>query len=259
MICHSQIVLEEENNRIVIRRNTDTVCEYKDSIVETYIHIQSYNYINPIGHMGILHDPDLPVIYDSKFTITIEFPLHNPVDVTVSNNDARFTLRELLQIIKMLYEKVYDEEEESASENTFEISSECVCVENPLGNSIIDADAVDDQCSICYSELDTDVGKLGCDHIFHKSCLQKWIDTGRGISCPLCRANMSACGDCGGSQVVTRQHTSVVLPMEYRESSNRNETDGVYGIYGFDLENLVIEELIYNRFEKKLKVYISII
>jgi hypothetical protein len=87
----------------------------------------------------------------------------------------------------------------------------------------------------------------------------KWIETGRGGTCPLCRTNLSNCSNCEGSLVITDEYEGAVLPYEYREMVSRNDTDGIYGIYGFDLQHLIIEDLIYNRVSKKLKVLISVI
>lgn len=53
------------------------------------------------------------------------------------------------------------------------------CIENPL----------DESCPICmtnYNEEDTCVATIGCSHIFHKSCLDEWINKNKN-TCPLCR------------------------------------------------------------------------
>ena len=52
-------------------------------------------------------------------------------------------------------------------------------------------------CSICYSEISKETGKveLSCSHSFHFSCIAKWFDKERlgGMceSCPLCRHNVT--------------------------------------------------------------------
>ncbi|CAN8288800.1 unnamed protein product [Cochlearia groenlandica] len=46
----------------------------------------------------------------------------------------------------------------------------------------------DNECSVCLSrfEGDSEINKLKCGHLFHKTCLEKWIDYWN-ITCPLCR------------------------------------------------------------------------
>ncbi|KAG2297989.1 hypothetical protein Bca52824_034462 [Brassica carinata] len=51
----------------------------------------------------------------------------------------------------------------------------------------------DSECSVCLStfEEDSDVNRLKCGHLFHKTCLEKWIDF-RNVTCPLCRTPLVA-------------------------------------------------------------------
>lgn len=47
-------------------------------------------------------------------------------------------------------------------------------------------------CAICLNGFgeENEVVELGsCDHLFHKECIDRWIDTGN-ITCPLCRSEM---------------------------------------------------------------------
>ncbi|KAJ3692595.1 hypothetical protein LUZ60_011690 [Juncus effusus] len=47
-------------------------------------------------------------------------------------------------------------------------------------------------CAVCLGQLKAreEVRELGnCSHLFHKDCIDKWIDLGK-ISCPLCRASL---------------------------------------------------------------------
>eukprot|EP00928_Gymnodinium_smaydae_P070730 TRINITY_DN54501_c0_g1_i1.p1 TRINITY_DN54501_c0_g1~~TRINITY_DN54501_c0_g1_i1.p1 ORF type:complete len:289 (-),score=6.57 TRINITY_DN54501_c0_g1_i1:147-1013(-) len=47
------------------------------------------------------------------------------------------------------------------------------------------------ECPICLSDSfhATTWKKLPCGHVFHESCLLRWAQTSRGISCALCRAD----------------------------------------------------------------------
>uniref|UniRef100_A0A1J3DCM5 Putative E3 ubiquitin-protein ligase XERICO n=1 Tax=Noccaea caerulescens TaxID=107243 RepID=A0A1J3DCM5_NOCCA len=51
----------------------------------------------------------------------------------------------------------------------------------------------DNECSVCLSkfEEDSEINKLKCGHLFHKTCLEKWIDYWN-ITCPLCRTPLVA-------------------------------------------------------------------
>ncbi|KAJ0230035.1 E3 ubiquitin-protein ligase XERICO [Hirschfeldia incana] len=51
----------------------------------------------------------------------------------------------------------------------------------------------DNECSVCLSkfEEDSEINKLTCGHLFHKTCLEKWIDYWN-ITCPLCRTPLVA-------------------------------------------------------------------
>ncbi|XP_074590811.1 brassinosteroid-responsive RING protein 1-like [Curcuma longa] len=45
-------------------------------------------------------------------------------------------------------------------------------------------------CAVCLAALEPrhEVRQLGnCAHVFHKACIDKWVDVGQ-VTCPLCRA-----------------------------------------------------------------------
>ncbi|KAI3497211.1 hypothetical protein L1887_39661 [Cichorium endivia] len=44
------------------------------------------------------------------------------------------------------------------------------------------------ECSVCLTEFkpDSEINRLSCGHVFHKSCLEKWLKYWN-ITCPLCR------------------------------------------------------------------------
>jgi hypothetical protein len=49
------------------------------------------------------------------------------------------------------------------------------------------------ECSICYIEYtkSDNIRKLNvCSHIFHKECIDKWIQGYNKKNCPICRANL---------------------------------------------------------------------
>lgn len=43
-------------------------------------------------------------------------------------------------------------------------------------------------CPICMETLNNrQVRKMGCDHIYHKQCLDKWLIRYKKVNCPVCR------------------------------------------------------------------------
>ncbi|CAK9167182.1 unnamed protein product [Ilex paraguariensis] len=44
------------------------------------------------------------------------------------------------------------------------------------------------ECSVCLTEFkpDAKINHLSCGHVFHKSCLEKWLKYWN-VTCPLCR------------------------------------------------------------------------
>ncbi|KAF5771849.1 putative transcription factor C2H2 family [Helianthus annuus] len=47
------------------------------------------------------------------------------------------------------------------------------------------------ECSVCLVEFnpDAEINRLSCGHVFHKSCLEKWLKLWN-VTCPLCRNQM---------------------------------------------------------------------
>ena len=47
-------------------------------------------------------------------------------------------------------------------------------------------------CSICHEDInfsDEEISVLRCGHLFHKRCLQQWLDT--DSTCPECRSEVT--------------------------------------------------------------------
>ena len=46
----------------------------------------------------------------------------------------------------------------------------------------------EDECSVCLTQFEpeSEINRLSCGHLFHKACLEKWLDYWN-ITCPLCR------------------------------------------------------------------------
>ena len=59
-------------------------------------------------------------------------------------------------------------------------------------------------------------------------------------------------------KIICYNFTGIVIPVELRgQMLNRNETFGRFGIHSFDLEDLLIESLIYDNVKKQLIMNIT--
>ncbi|TPX32014.1 hypothetical protein SeMB42_g07662 [Synchytrium endobioticum] len=61
--------------------------------------------------------------------------------------------------------------------------------ESPIRQGPSGSSAFQDLCAICLAamdpEMDSENKVLPCDHLFHKNCIDQWLD--RSDTCPLCR------------------------------------------------------------------------
>ena len=164
--------------------------------------------------------------------------------------------RVFIGIVK-LYTYIYREEEQTSTATNHiikKICDNCTDIEK-VTTTTLNVNSTD-ECSICYDKYNQEVGKLKCDHIFHKKCILKWLETSN--TCPLCRENVIDCDECNGTELVYHNYHGVVIPIEHRGYIlNRNTTNGIFGIFGYDLEDLVVSYMHYNRLEKQLTINIE--
>ena len=61
---------------------------------------------------------------------------------------------------------------------------------NNLNTLLLCEELPDESCSICLEEFKTgdNIKKLNCTHIFHKECLEPWLNN--NINCPMCRTDI---------------------------------------------------------------------
>ena len=64
-------------------------------------------------------------------------------------------------------------------------------IKNKLGSYSRVTKKIDLNCSICQNgfKLNEGLRKLGCSHMFHKKCVDKWFIKSRKWNCPLCRCD----------------------------------------------------------------------
>lgn len=262
-LCNIKLETNNENE-LIIKNNPNFKngkCEEFNTIKKTLIHMSTFNTEN--GHIdenGILCNLDMKVIPDNSFKICIYYPLSYSFDIVISTNTYNgFTLRELIKYIKTLYEFIYNEEERTATPQVFTLKKYCFSCDNKNFDKYIEnIDSPDGDCCICCNEYknDSTVAKLKCKHIFHNECIKTWFNTNG--TCPFCRCNVFECKNCDGSGIIYYQFTGTVIPLEERGINlNRNLSNGIFGIYNFDLDDLLLQSLSYDRIKKQL--YINII
>jgi len=267
-ICDNNcdLIMTIDNNdpeQLVITHNPTYIngkCEFSDKVVKTRVRISNFDKNNPLGIYGALYNSNEKVIPDESFIISIFYPLSTMFEIMISSNNG-FTLSELIYSIKVLYEYIYKEEERTSTPQIYNLKRSCSsCGLNDLSKYVdeIKDNKIDEECAICYSDFieDKDAYKLKCKHVFHNSCINQWIKNSK--TCPICRYNIFMCNKCEGKGVIYYQFIGVVIPLEERGSIlNRNCTNGIFGIYGYDIEDLLLSDMYYDRIKKRLFINIT--
>jgi hypothetical protein len=263
--CKLSLFSDQNNsNYLSISQNSDydissNKCPKNNKIQRDIIPISNYDINIPQTRRGILCNFDQIVIPHKNFKTYITYPLTNPVDIEIVSSTENFTLRELIYSIKEAYTEIYKEEEKTATPLIYERKKICSCKYIDLKKTLKKHDKIENQkCVICYDDLcNCKNVKLNCEHIFHKKCIEKWVDT-KGDNCPLCRTSLYKCSICKGKKYISSYYKGIVIPIKERGYiMNRNYTNGIYGIYGHDLEDLCIKEMYYNKLRRRL--YLDIV
>ena len=104
---------------------------------------------------------DRIIIPDTKFDLEISYPLSNSVEIEITSRSLRgFSLRELIFAIKCAYINIYEEEERTATPETYHIKKNCDCKDINLQTRIetIPSD-FSYECPICYEKNFKNIGK----------------------------------------------------------------------------------------------------
>lgn len=258
------INLETNGNELIITNNPnfkDGKCEKYNKIEKTLLQISSFNPENGLfDENSTLYNLDMKVIPDNSFKLSLYYPLSYTFDIIISTNTHNgFTLRELIKYIKTLYEFIYEEEERTSTPQIFTLKKYCIsCGNKDFTKYIENISSPEGDCCICYNEYknELEVAKLKCNHIFHNDCIKKWFMNNG--TCPFCRCNVFECTNCDGTGIIYYQFTGNVIPIQERGINlYRNLSNGIFGIYNYDLDDLLIKSLTYDRRKKQL--YIDII
>lgn len=243
--------------------HNEVKCNMSKRIEDTIINISDFSKDDPKGLNGILLNHDNIVIPDNKINIIFDYPLVNVTSISINSSTGNgFTLKELIDSVKRCYSYIYEEEAKTATEKTYDLEKLCTyCLfdKTPLQDFIISSQTTDKECPICYNDFDDKekVGKLRCNHSFHHKCISEWISFD-GKTCPICRTAIKECKECDGKLVITYSYTGKVIPIDKRGLFiNRNLTNGKFGIYGLDFEDLFLEGFWYDKKNKNVRLFIS--
>jgi hypothetical protein len=239
----------EFENLVIVK--TDKKCEREGKLEKVCIRL-----LNP--KFSQLYNPDMQVIFDNYFSIEINFPLTNAIDLMVkSDSNKPFTLKEIIKVIRAIYKNIYDIEEQTSTRIRYTFKRKCFeCGEIDF-EILSEKDLNEKECSICYGYFENRENvKLKCNHVYHKDCMVEWCSKSK--TCPICREKLIDCENCGGNGYLVENFETATVPVELRERVLiRNTTDGIFGIHTWDLENLILEKIVYDRIKKRL--YVSMI
>jgi hypothetical protein len=239
--------------------------EYKDGKCPRYgkifrsdgVPLKNFDVNNPSAYEEPICNPDEIVINDTRFSVIIRYPLRDPVKISMfAPSDRGFSRKQLIDSLKHIYEFIYREEERTATPIVYEYREICTtCQADTVNIYLLNCKLVEN-CSICYNLGKKQGCSLPCGHKFHRKCVKGWVE--QNNTCPLCRSYIKKCNSCNGLGFITHMRENVVIPIEERGFFyNRNTTDGIFGIWGHDFEDLVLEKLFYDHENKLLQIFIG--
>lgn len=248
-------------NHLFVLYYPDEDCPNQNKLMHTPINLSEYDIKTPRGIFGELYDPNRIVIYDTTFTIHINYPLESACNLHIETTKPT-TLRELLQLIRDAYQSIYKVEEETAPSTRFVLQLPCTdCLHDNVHAHLTSIQKADGMCSICYTDytLEDSISQCQCQHDFHTLCISKWIESSHRDEkrCPLCRARINHCAKCNDTLRLDYSLECIVLPMKYRINGKRNKTHGVYGLYDVDFEGLELTQIIYRKTNKTVYLIMS--
>ncbi len=253
-----------ENNSIVFTliENPDYKegkCQYNMKLNPSSIQLSEFEKQDPYTIDGELLFFNNIVIPDTTININLSFPLEESKNILItSDNDLGFSLSDVINKIKKVYKWIYKKEENTCSIKKFNIINQCNCTFNSIDNitnSLVDYNENNEnnekQCSICLDKIGSITSKKTCcNHLYHKDCIYEWINNNKN-TCPLCRNKLFVCNECNNGLIYS-EYIGKIIPKNLRGISNRNKTDGIFKIYGYDFEDLFVDEMLYNSVTKTL-------
>lgn len=242
----------------------DGLCQFNDTLNQSVVNLSQFTIDHPSTVDGNLLLSDEIVIPDKKIILNLTFPLQQPKKIRISSNrNDGFTLVYLIDSIRRVYEWIYETEEKTATEKDFYLVQECKCEESQRlykkAEIINESNESNEKtcaiCAICLEKISSEYLHTECEHSYHNECLIKWMDEDKS-TCPLCRKNIIQCNECYGTKWKSFLYTGKIIPIEYRKQFgiSRNPTDGIFQISEYDMENLILQDMIYHQHTKMLYV-----
>ena len=232
-------------------------CPYDSRLHRTIVKLCDFDINNPMTVDGPILSGESIVIPDTKIQIQIDFPLKKAIKFFLnSSNSWGFSHIEVISLLANIYKKIYEEEEKTCTEKTYNIIQPCDCIfvqnteklESSRRKISTDNFSL---CSICLEKGSMEIAETICKHIFHTKCIDKWLSENK--RCPLCRENLMKCELCGGTEKKKSEFKGKIVPRDIRGIFDvRNETDGKFGIHSYDFEDLHVDYFFYNNISKIL-------
>ena len=256
-----RVLNEDFSVDLVLRRRQDLVndmCALAHKQIRSHVSIHSFEPENPMCIDGPLQYADELVIPDERITIYLDMPVTTAYEAIVTARTPHgFTLKEIMTAVRDCYRELYSVEESTAPQQTFHLSKMCLeCVRWNAEKKVDPCSPKSgDECTICFSAMESGAARTKCGHVFHADCLLEWMN--HGLNCPICRTPLRECSDCNGTYMVYFDYTGAVIPPAHR-GILRNDTQGRYGIHSFYLEDISVHSLHYDRVHKRLSVRIAV-
>lgn len=265
--------------------HTENKCSKYDTYHPSSIHLSRFKREQPTTVDGDLLFYDQIVIPESSIYLDLSFPFSHSKKIQINaESSLGFSLGELVETIREVYQWAYEKEEQTASEQHFSIQTLCqLCSSYSAGDqtryysiSNSDTDADNEKCPICLDVLQNHKAVTKCNHFYHPQCIQTWVEkdsnndgyndgynddnndnnNDKNKKCPLCRAHLLQCDECDGGGWKIENYVGKVVPKSLRGFTQRNQTDGIFGIYHHDYEDLFLEHMVYHRITKTLHLKI---
>lgn len=210
---------------------------------------------NPLDNFEGILNLDQVIIPDQVINVYITYPISHIYCKRIDFGNSHVSRLQVLEMIRDVYREIYAEEEATATPINYITVDDCeMCKFHDFGKSLGHACSNDETCPICM--VDGELEALPCGHFFHRECAITWLKTRN--TCPLCRTIIPACSSCKGRKYVYNRYTTVVIPPVHRSWLGlRNTTDGIHGIYDYDINQLSIKKIYYNHSKKVLTMHIQ--
>lgn len=249
---HSSLIFILENPDY---NNETRRCSESMKFNHALVNIFSFNEKNPCSIYGELLFEHNIVIPDSEIYINLEFPLKKSKKILVKK-EGGFSLTDIISKIKQIYIWAYEEEEKSSSIKTHVVIDQCECKIDYKSNvkKTLIKNNTTGTCPICLEGLSDIITE--CNHSFHMKCIDEWVENDKD-TCPMCRSKLFTCRECKDG-IIYKHYTGKVIPKEKRGLEHgRNETDGIFKIYGYDIDELYLRLMTYHSVSKTL--YLDVI